>query len=379
MEFFVKTADIQRAIKLLSVTAKMNVVTYEGRLLITASEDGVHLLSNNGVSGITNFIPAKVVAPGELSVVYSKIKSFIMTFQPWDGESGVSEFHFIEKADKLSIKSVFKHSNGSESKNSLRVDTLKNSNIPKISLIKEPTMILNSSVVKTAIDRVVYALDPKGSVVFMTGICMSFTEDFIKFAATGGKMLCEYKVENDCGLKEGAYLLTHEFIMGLRRVIVDDTQLFWEVGPRVAKVDFDNILYQGQVLKILHKDDYPNYECRFSMFEHSIDIDRDIILSGLSSFVDILSGDDFNRVSLSIKDKVLLLKTESSVFEYASESFDDKIDVTIDLDGKAVLNTLYAMSDKEVRIKFIDSANGVVFESLGFDKQQAYIVNLIRR
>jgi DNA polymerase III sliding clamp (beta) subunit (PCNA family) len=371
---------VQRAVKLLSVSAKVNTLSFEGRILVRAEEDSVKFLSNNGKTGVSYVVPAKVITPGETSVVYSKIKSFLMTFQPWDGETGAEEFHFIMENGKMNIKTSVKHLNGQIAKSNLKVDTIRSDNIPKIEAVEEPNMILNSSIIKTAVDKVLYAVNPKDTQTnYAQCICMIFTEDHVSFVATDGRVLCEYKVNNDCSLKEGAYLLTHEFIMGLRRIIVDDVQLFWQIDKRIAKVDFDNIIFQGYIQGINLKSEYPDYKKQFTLFDSSVELERDMLVNGLSSFVDILDGEDFNRVSFEIKDKKLSIRTDVSNFEVEDTNLPEDLSVIVDVNGKDMLNTLYSMSDEDVAIKFIDETKGLVFDSIGFEKQKAYVTNLMRR
>jgi len=380
MEFFVKTQDIQRAIKLLSVVVRINTASFEGRVLMSAEGDKVKFLINNGKTGMVHTIPAKVVDDGEISVVYSKIRVFIMTFLPWDGTIGAEEFHFVSDDSKLNINTSSLHMNDIVAKSELKVDLIETESIPRINSVESPNMILNSSIIKTAVDKVLYAVATKNSFIpYTMCICMIFSNEFIKFVATNGRVLCEYKVQNDCNIKDGAYLLTHEFITGLRRIITDDVQLFWDVSDNVAKIDFDNILFQGYIQKIDLKDEYPDYERQFSLFETVVSIDRDVLLSGLQSFVDILNSDDFYRVSLLIENNKLMLKTDTSCFELEDSSFPEDLQVAIDISGKDMLSTLQSISDRSVELKFIDKSNGLIFESVGYDLQKAYVVNLVRR
>lgn len=379
MEFFIKTVDMQRAVKILSVVAKQNTTSFEGKVLIKTEEDSIKFLSNNGKTGISYVVPAKIVSTGETSVIYSKIKGFLMTFLPWDGEMGAEEFHFIKDKEKLVIKVSSKHTNGNTAKSNLKVDTLQSNDIPTIPDIDAANMILNSSIIKTAIDKVMYAVSPSNQTFFATCICMSFTPDFVRFTATDGRVLCEYKVKNECALKTGAYLLTHEFIMGLRRILVDDTQLFWEINEKTARVEFDNTLFQGYVKGVDINNDYPDYEAQFNLFENSVEIEKDLLLNGLSSFVDVLDGEDSNRVSFEIKNQTLILRTDFSKFEYENKLLPEDLDIVVDINGKDMLNTLYSISDEEVAIKFINSTSGLVVDSLGFDEQKAFVINIARR
>jgi len=375
MEFFVKTHEAQRAIKLLSVTAKMNTTSFEGQIVIKAEEDSVLFLSNNGKTGISCKVPAKVVKPGEQTVIFSKIKSYIMTFAPWDGEIGVKDFHFISKPPHLHVKVINSHLDESTSKSNLKLDTIKAARFIAISTIDQPNLILNSSIIKSAIDKVLYAVDPNGPTAYIKGIRMAFSKDKINFVSTNGKLISEFIVKNENTIEDQEYLLKHSFIMGLRRVLIDDAQLFMEFSDRSIKVSFDNVLFWGEsnVLKT-----YPNYQKMFDVFDKTVEINREMLVNGLSSFVDVLNGEDYNRVSLKVNDNKLSLSTDNSLFEYDNVGNKD-IDFILDVDGKDLLNTLHSMTDDNVELKCLDEKNGLIVVSKGYDDQKAYVVNLVRR
>lgn len=379
MEFFIKTDEVQRAIKLLSVIVKSNVDTYEGLVSIATTEAGIRFTANNGKTGLSCVVPATIKSPGEIFIVYSKIKSFVMSVQPWTGSRGVEEIHFLVDKEKLKIKSIFINADGSKFRSNLSADLVKSIPLPKLSLIDQPNLILNSSLLKLAIDKVIYAVDAKGPVLYTTGICLSFTNDSIKFAATDGRVLCEYILPNESALKEGAYLLPYEFIAGLRRILVDDAQLFFEITNKNMKVEFNDILYTGQIVSLKINRDYPDYTKQFTLFEQVVKVNRDIILYGMASFIDILESEDFNRLSLSIANKKMVLKTEQAYFEYELSGIADTIFIDVDVDGKDLSDTLYSIGSEMFYLKFIDDKHGIVFEAEGPEKQNAYIVNLFKR
>ena len=379
MEFFIKTDELQRAIKLLSVTVRTNVDTYESLISLTTTDGGIRFTANNGKTGLSCVVPATVKSSGEIFVVYGKVKSFVMSVQPWTGTHGVEEIHFTSDQDKLKIRAIFINADGSKFRSNLNADLVKSIPLPKLSLIEQPNLILNSSLLKTAVDKVIYAVDAKGPVLYTTGICMSFTSDSIKFAATDGRVLCEYIISNDSNLKEGAYLLPYECIVGLRRILVDDAQLFFEITSKSMKVEFNDILYTGQIISLKINRDYPDYAKQFTLFKQSVKVNRDIILYGLASFMDLLESEDYNRLSLSIANKKLVLKTEQAYFEYELSGIDDTVFVDVDMDGKDLSDTLYSIGSEIFYLKFIDEKHGIVFEAEGPEKQNAYIVNLFKR
>lgn len=372
MEFFIRTSDIQRVIKLLSVTAKMNVTSFEGQVLIQATGDHVVFTSRNSSSGLTCKVPAKVVTPGQSNVLYSRMKSFIMTFGPWDGESGAKEFHFTVKHPKLSINVEIFNENDSSSKSNLNLEQIKASSFLSPVELETPNLILNSSIMKTAIDKAIYAIDPNSSEKFTKGIRMLLRDNAITYTATNGLVVSDYKVSNESGLEEGEYFLPYEFIMGLRRILVDDTQLFFGITKQKIKISFDDVLFWSNGLSY---DKWPATDSVWENYDKTVELKREILLAGISSCIDILDKDDYNRVTVEMKEKKLCLRTDNSLFEYPDVD-DAETEFVVDVSGRDLINSLNSLSDDTLKLKCLDSKNGLILESDGFDEQKAFITNL---
>lgn len=373
MEFFISTSALQRAIKLLSVTAKMNVTSFEGQILIETGDEKVTFTSRNSNSGLSCQVPAKIVEAGSSNVLYSKIKSFIMTFAPWDGELGAKQFHFKVEHPKMKIDVEIFHGEGRSSKSNLSLEQIKASSFLSPVKAGEPNLILNSSIIRSAIDKALYAVDPNSTEKFTKGIRMFIKDGMIIFTATNGRVVSDYRVPSaEIGAAEGEYFLSHEFILGLRRILIDDTQLFFDIDKKKIKISFDDVLFWSNGLSY---DRWPSaIEGVWSNYDKTIALNREILLSGMSSFVDILDPDDFDRVTLEKSKEKLFLRTDNSLFEYPE--VDDQVEFVVDISGKDLINSLNALSEDMIKLKCLDSKNGVILESDGFDDQKAFITNL---
>jgi len=374
MEFYVKTSEAQRAFKLLSVTAKVNTNEFDGQILIKTQEDSVLFLSNNGHSGISCEVPAKIVTAGSSTVIYSKIKSFIMTFSPWDGEIGTKDFHFVTKSPRLHVSATAMHLNEAETHSNLKLDQLKNSAFVGPVSLGEPSLILNSSVLKSAIDKGIYAIDASASNDWIKGIRIIVTKGSIEFVAANGKTVSNYTVTSEGNLIEGDHFLSHEFLMGLRRILVDDTQVFLEITKAKTIIAIDNLVFWAKSLSYKH---YPQYASIFNKFDKEVEVDRETLLNGLASFVDVLDVDDNYRVSIEMDEERLALRTDSSLFEYPGIT--EKAIFSLDLDGKDLLNTLQSHADDTLRLKCFDARHGMIFESVGFENHRSFVTNLTPR
>lgn len=372
MKFFISTSDMQRAVKLLGVSAKMNTYSFEGQVLIKAKENSVLFISNNGNSGISCEFPAKVQEEGQVYVVYSKIKSFIMTFNPWNGEFGSKEF-LIKKSKTKVLISVESIQNGKSSKSSINIEQINSTtNLPLVEM-EEPNIIINSRIIKTAVDKLLYAVDSSGIEDFMMGIRLLVSENELVFTATNGRVVSEYITNASTNGKQGEYFLPYEFIMGMKRVILDDFELFIEVSKYKTKLHFDNIVFWSSGLSYRT---WPDTNSVWSMFEKEMLINRDIILSGISSFVDLLDQDDYNRLTIETSDSMLNIKTDVSLFEY--DGIENGDSFVVDVDGRDLINAILSVEDENIKLKYTDENNGIIVVSEN-EKQKSFVTNLSRR
>lgn len=377
MDFSIETGDLQKAIKLLSVTAKSNVLDSTGMILITANEDGViTFLSNNGSTALSFASnKAEVKSVGSAVIEYGKIKSFVSSFHTWNDKIGVKNFHFDLSDKFLNISVSNTHENGKVSKGSLRLKIFDVYTIREPEKLMTPNFVLNSVIFRTATSKVLYAINPSDTRAFLHGMNVVFTEDEICFVGTDGQRLSEYKVKNISDLDEGIFLLRYDFIMGLRRIVDSDNQLSFEFGKNNVKAAFDNVIFWGRTI-IGH--DFPDYKPILASFKNSITLDKEVLMSSLLPFADILNPDDNYRLTFSLSDGEMVLSCDMAEFTY-----DDKVDYPggfiIDINGQHMIQTIEVIKDDRITIRFSDDDGVLIFDSGNFEDQKALIAPIRRR
>lgn len=377
MDFSIETGDLQRAIKLLSVTAKMNTIDSSGLILIEASEDGkVNFLSNNNSTALS-FTSDKVEVriPGAAVIEYSKIKSFISAFRKWNDGYGVKDFKFNLSDHFLNISLSNTHENGKVSKGNLKLKVYDLHSVHRPPKFGEPNFILHSNIFKTATNKILYAIDPNAKKAALQGMNVIFKQDDISFVATDGKRLSEYIVKNVSDLKKGEFLLKYDFIMGLRRIVDVEHQLAFEFDERNVKVAFDSIIFWG--ITIIGNT-FPDYKPVLGNYEHSIVVDKDVLMASLLPFVDILNPDDNYRLTFSLSKGTMLLRCDVAEFTYDGQvDFED--DFIIDVQGQHMIQTIEVIRDDKILLRFSDEDGVLIFDSENFKDQAALITSIRRR
>jgi hypothetical protein len=377
MEFLIDTAELQRIAGLLSVAAKMNTDDPSGRIYINAKEDNsVLFLANNGETGISVVSTKATVKESDSVVIsYGKTKSFITSFTPWNETYGAKEFCFKSTEAGMFITVVNVNEDGKKSKGRLKLDTYDVHSVRRPEPFKKADFILNSSIFKAALNKVLYAIDPHDSRSFIRGMNVRFDNDYIYFAGTNGTKLSEYKIKNISELKKGSFIFRHDFIMGLRRALGDETQIFFEIEKGKIKVSFDDVYFWGN---LIIGENYPDYSDNLVDFTDVIRLNKDVLMNILIPSKDVFNPDDYHRITFHIDDKKLKIYNDYASFEYEGE-IECPREFIIDVSGASMLDTISAIKDDVLLLKFSNDMGCLIFDSGNFEDQKALITPIKRR
>jgi DNA polymerase III sliding clamp (beta) subunit (PCNA family) len=169
--------------------------------------------------------------------------------------------------------------------------------------------------------------------------------------------------------------MRYDFIMGLRRAIGEETQMFFEIDGRSVKAKFDSVVFSG---KLVVGHDYPDYKEVLKNFSKTITVDKDALISVLAPFMDILDPEDNNRLTLEIKNKKFQVYNDEASFEC---DFDVNYggEFIIDMNGRFLFETVDSIVDDKILMKFTDEKNVLIFDSGNFEDQGSLITPIRRR
>lgn len=378
MDFNVSTAAIQRAIKVLGVVVRVNAVDSTGRVLIEATEEGVNFMSNNGSTAISVAAEGcEVLEPGTVAIAYSKIKSFVTSYKPWDEESGVKTFSFISDDRNTTITVDNLYSNGKSSKGELKLANSNPALVTRPPEFGDVSFTLNSTIFRAASNKVLYAINPQTDFnqAALQGMNIQFEDDSIFFVGSNGVVLSEYQVKNVSDRIEGNITIQYDFIMGLRRLLSDDIPLLWEIKGNMVGVKFEDVVYVGR--RIIGNE-FPNYKPVLEDYTDHVNLSKEFLMGSLYPFSDVLEPDDHFRLTFEIKDKILRIFNTQVKVE-AEQDIVGGLDFSVDLDGKFLLQTVDAIKDDFILFKFSDDSHPVIFDSSTFNDQKALILPIKKR
>lgn len=378
MDFRIETKELQRIIRLLGVTAKANASDYTGQILVEVKDDGsIFFASNNNSTGIALLNDkAEVSEPGSIITLYSKVKSVVGAFVPWDGTYGAKDVRFVSNdvGAKILVDSV--NEDGEVSKGRFKLDTFNDMRFKKPKPFGKSHFILNSNMFKKAAGKVVYAMDPGEQLVSIQGMNISFGPDDIYFCGTNGRILSEYAVKNNNDLAEKDYIFRYDFVMGLRRALGEETQIFFEIDGRDIRAKFDDVVFSGRL--VIGKP-YPTYKPVLDNFEKTISVNKGVLMGIILPFIELLNSEDNNRITFEVREGKIKVSTDNSDEVEVKADIDAGEGFVIDVNGKFLYQTVEAINDDILLIKFTDEKGILIFDSATFQDQKALITPIRRR
>lgn len=378
MDFTLGTDPLQRAVKALGVVVRTNSNDSDGHVLIEAVDNQVNFIANNGSTAIVfKADNAQVSSSGKTAVAFSKIKSFVMSFRSWNGETGAKQFRFVSDDRNIKISVNQSYEDGKFSKGGLKLPTFNPALISCPQPFNKPDFITNSSIFKTATNKVLYAINPKTDATYsaLQGMNISFDEEGVCFVGCDGVVLSEYRVKNVTDKTEGFVNLQYDFFMGLRRLITDNTQLFWETGGSRVAVKFDNILFVGRTIV---GQEYPEYKPALDNYTNYLSFSKEFLISALAPLQEVLDPEDHFRITIEIKDKVIRFYNDFANIETEQDIGSD-INLCVDLNGKLLIQSIDAILDDNITFKFSNGTGPIILDSDTFNDQKALIQPLMKR
>lgn len=378
MLFYVKTGEFQQALKYVSTIVKASSTAFDGLVSFVAQDGVLTCIAFNGKTGISYKLPAIISEEGEFSVVFVKIKSFVMALPPLIDSSGIDGVEVKLVNGKVKLKAIFVSEENNKSINKVSIESEKSYSVPSLGAPSGLPVLLHSKALKKAIDKVIYAIDVKGLVLYTTGINAVFTKDSLNFVTTDGRVLCEYIMSNFSHSIEGIYFLSYDFIAALSRLLATETSVSIYLESNKIYLDLDNLFITSQVKSMDPSCEFPDYKNQFTLFDRTLTLDRSIIIQGLSPMLELLNPEDFNRITLSLDADGIHITSDISSFEFSLDSIDPVLYFSVDIDGRDFMDTLYALDSDAIIIKYLNNENGLILTNVS-ESQNTYIVNLIPR
>jgi len=374
MEFKIPVDELQSIISKLSNVVKMNESDITGMVVVEVGEDVKFKATDGYVTlGISSDV-CEIISKGKVMVKLRDIKGYIMKFIPLMGEYGTKDFHFIVDDNVGLIKSKTLFESGNPSYRRLKFETC-NTEYPTIKPFGEAQLIVNSSILKYGIAKVLHCINPGEVRRAMAGLKIVITDGKIIFAGTNGVKLAEYALDVNADLKHDAVIFRHGFANILRSILDDDSQVLIRFEGRHVYMVCNSMYIIGS---LIIGENYPNYAPYFK-YEKTITLPRVNFTDNVIAVMDVLDQEDNSRLTLNFTDNVLKLKNDRVEVENTfAEAFETNLDV--DVNGEYLASILKDFNKGEnIEIRFVEGESYLVFKSIEDDKHTALLTIVHRR
>lgn len=375
MEFKIPVDRAQAIVNKLTSVAKIASDDIDGLVLIEVTDVVTFSVNNKSVSLSVVSDDSEILTTGKVLCKLGDFRGYISRFSVLTEEFGTEFFNFIVTDEVLFIKTktIFRDSKPTYKK--LKVSLLDPSIYPKIKVVDEAQLIVNSDVLKEGISRVLHCVNPNEIRASLKGVSISIKEDKLVFAATNGVKLSETVLDvHTDSIEESTHIFKFGFASTLKYILDSDSQVFITFDGSNVYVRSNELYIVGSTIV---NESFPNYSKAFEAFDYILTLPRVSFSDGVANAVDVLDVDDNSRLSIDIEGNKMVLTNERIVIEQEfEEAFTDPLH--IDVNGHYLNDFLGNFVGDSIKLCFKDANNPLVISS-GVDNKHTVLLTHLRR
>lgn len=374
MEFKIPVEELQSIVARLSNVIKMNEEGITSMVMIEVG-DGVKFKATDGsVNLIVDSDQCEIVNRGKALVQFKDIKGYISKFVPLVDDYGTKDFHFIVENSAGLIKTKTQFQSGKPSYRRLKFKIFNNETYPTVKPFDEAQLIINSSILKRGIDKVMHCVNPGEVRKSITGLNVTIKDGGIVFAGTNGVKLAEFEMDINADIEKSSYIFRYNFATILRAVLDDDAQVFMKFEGRHVYIKSNNMYIVGS---LIINESYPNYKPMFEL-EKVITFPSLDFSDSVHTVMDVLDPEDNSRLSIVFDGSNLTLRNDvvESVQDFNAPF---AADLDIDVNGEFLDSILRDFTSEKLELHFTEGNNYIVFKSPDSDKHTALLTVVKRR
>lgn len=374
MEFKIPVEELQSVVSRLSNVIKINENNITGMVVIEVGEDVKFKATDGSISIIINNDKCEIIKTGKDIVRFRDIKGYILKFVPLVDDYGTKDFHIVTDGPEGLIKSKTQFPSGKPSYRKLRFEIFNHETFPSIKAFGEAQVILNSSILKRGIARVLHCVNPAEVRKSITGLNVTIDDNKIIFVGTNGVKLAEFAMDINADIEKKSYLFKYNLASILRSILDDDAQVFMKFEGRFVYIKSNNIYIVGG---LLIGESYPDYKPMFEL-DKCITFPRIDFSDSIHTLMDVLDTEDNSRITLNFSGNVLTISNDrvESVHDFV-DTFEHELD--LDINGEFLDSILNDFIGETLSITFSDGNNYIVFQSVENSNHTALLTTIKRR
>lgn len=372
MEFKIDVTELQNILSKLAVVVKPNDGDMGGMIIVEGDVDLTFRAVTEKLTLVISSEKSEIVSKGSFLFRLTDLKGYAQKFVPFVGDYGTKEFHFIKSESECVVKSITYFPSEKPSYRKLRLPIFQ-FDLRPIKHFEDPLLIINSTILKKGLSRVLHCINPGEVRSAMTGVNITIMTDKIIFAGTNGVKLAEFSLPISADIDNKSYLFTFSLASTMRNVLDDDAQVFMKFEGNRAFIKSNNIYLIGSLLL---GDKFPDYKPLFEL-DKVVKIPRLDFYDGVHTVMEVLDPEDNHRLSITFKDTCAILKNDKSE---CTQTFDVTFDdLDVDVNGVFLDALLANILGDTLEIHFKKGNNYIVLKSTENPDHTALITTVNRR
>ena len=224
-------------------------------------------------------------------------------------------------------------------------------------------IIINSTILKNAIDKTIVAVGESGVVrPSMTGVNFLFDFNKLNVVATDSHILVKYNVSGMNFETSKTFTLLQKGLVLLKNALPENTDvnIYWNSNK--VFFEFNDYLISSAIIT----DEFPNYNVVIPVdFENVLFVNRKDLLNSLKRLI-LFSNKSFNLVTLNINEDSLTLASEDIEMSHdATEQMPCKYEgepITLGFSAKFFIEILNVLDKEEIKMEFTSPKSPVIIK-----------------
>lgn len=373
MEFKILVEDLQSIAARLSTVVKPNQDNVTSMVMIEAGEDVKFKATDGGTHLIITNDKCEIIESGKALIKLTTLKGYISKFVPLIDNYGTKDFHFVIGDLKCRIKTKTYFQSDKPSYRTLKVPCFE-AEYPRIKAFGDAQLILNSSILKRGMNKVMHCVNPNEVRRSITGVNVSIKDNGIGFTGTNGVKLAEFEFDINADLEKSSYIFSYNFASVLRSVLDDDAQVFMKFEGRNVYVKSNDMYIIGG---LIINESYPDYKAMFDL-ENAITISRVDFVDTAHAVLDVLDPEDNDRLTIQFDSNKLIMRNDKVE---STQDFDTPFEknLIIDVNGEYLDSILADFANDQLELHFTEGDRYIVFKDPETGKHSALLTTLKRR
>lgn len=359
MNIYVKPSSLNSGLKVVRTILKTSSDDVDGMVLLDGFENKLVLAAHAGVLSIIHVInDIKVESAGKICLLFRDLFQFTNSFNDRKDDKGVEFINIKANKDYINVFVKNYINDVNFVKSNVKLGTYPTHRIYVPGKFDKPDFAINSQLLREAINKVIYSINPVFQKSFLTNMRVEFDSENITFVGTDALKLSSYVLPNT-GSVTGAYNFPYKFVTALNRILKEDEQVLFDLSKHDIKALVGDTVLVSSKAK---DDDYPDYKSLFLNYSKYIIVNKKLLLDSFSPFLGLLNDDDDKRITLELKNGILSFYN-SQVYSECIIDKNNKDKFIIDINASFLFKIVESINDDNVLIYYIDDKHPLVFDN----------------